>query len=152
MDLDKILTVTLSGVRPEEETAVKSLIADCNLPSSDLTSEKLRHFLVARKGDAVVGAVGLEIVQPYALLRSLAVDEAYRGQGIAVQLTEAVERFARTMGVTTLYLLTLTAEELFSQCKFLKTSRDEAPESLQAMDEFKTLCPDTAVCMQKQLT
>ena len=151
MDLDKILTVTVSGVRPEEENGVRALIAACQLHTEDLTTDKLRHFIVARKGEAVVGAVGLELVQPHALLRSLSVDEAHRGQGVATQLIEAVERYARMMGVEKLYLLTMTAEGFFSRREFLKTRRSEAPATLQATDEFKTLCPDTAVCMNKQI-
>ncbi len=151
MDLDQILAVTLSGVRPEEETAVQALLVACDLPVSDLTSEKLRHFLVARKGDQVVGTVGLELFPPHALLRSLAVDEAHRGQGIADKLLAAVERYARMMGATTLVLLTLNAEEFFSRHEFKKSRRSHAPASLQETDEFKTLCPDTAVCMHKQI-
>ncbi len=152
MDLEQILVVTLSGVRPEEETAVQALLADSILPVSDLTSEKLRHFLVARKGDLVVGTVGLELFPPHGLLRSLAVDEAHRGQGIAAKLLTAIEQYARMMEVDTLYLLTPTAADFFSQREFTKTSRREAPQSLLATEEFKTLCPDTAVCMQKRLS
>ena len=151
MDLDQILAVTLSGVRPEEEAAVQALLLSCDLPVSDLTSEKLRHFLVARKGDLVVGTVGLELFPPHGLLRSLAVDEAHRGQGIADKLLVAVERYARMMGVTTLVLLTLTAEEFFNRREFVKTSRSEAPAQLAGTEEFKNLCPETAVCMRKQI-
>ena len=94
MDLDEILSVTFSGVRPEEEQAVMALLADCDLHAGDMSSEKLRHFLVARKGDAVIGTVGLEIFPPQALLRSLAVAEDFRGQGIARRLIGAIERYA----------------------------------------------------------
>ncbi len=152
MDLEKILTVTVSGTRSEEEAAVKRLLTDCQLHTADLTFEKLRHFIVARKGDAVVGTVGLELCQPHALLRSLAVSSDHRGQGIGAQLIGAVERYARMMGVTTLYLLTMTAEGFFKRCEFRETGRSDAPAALQATGEFKTLCPDTAVCMCKQIT
>ena len=151
MDLDQILAVTLSGVRPEEAPAVKRLVADCDLPTADLTDEKLRHFLVARKGDVVVGTVGVELFPPQALLRSLAVEEAYRGQGIASKLLQAVERYARMMGATQLVLLTLTAEDYFSRYRYSTIKRSDAPASLEATEEFKTLCPDTAVCMRKQI-
>jgi amino-acid N-acetyltransferase len=151
MDLDKILVVTFSGVRPAEEDAVKILIAACDLHTDDLTVEKLRHFVVARKGDALVGVVGLELFPPHALLRSLAVAGAYRGQGIAAQLVEAAERYARSAAVESLYLLTLTAEGLFRKCAYQKIRRASAPASLQDTAEFKSLCPDAAVCMQKQI-
>lgn len=151
MDLDKILAVTFSGVRPEEEAAVRALISDCELHIRDLSTEKLRHFVVARKGDAVIGTVGLEVFPPHALLRSLAVAKAYRGQGIARRLIGAVERYARTAGVTSIYLLTLTAADLFDKCAYREVSRASAPEELQTTDEFKSLCPDTAACFHKNL-
>lgn len=150
MDLDKILTVTFSGVRPEEEPAVMALLADCDLHTGDLTTEKLRHFIAARKGDAVIGAVGLELFPPHALLRSLAVAEACRGQGIAKRLIAAIERHARIVGGTSIYLLTLTAAGLFEKCAYRQISRESAPEEIQATDEFKTLCPHTATCLHKE--
>ncbi|MBL0715509.1 MAG: GNAT family N-acetyltransferase [Desulfosarcina sp.] len=120
MDLDKIPAVTLSGVRPGEEKTIRSLIASCNLNTSDLTPEKLRHFVVARKGDAVIGAVGLEVLGPHALLRSLTVEEARRGQGIATKLVEAVERYARSLHLDDLFLLTMTADRFLLKTLILK--------------------------------
>lgn len=149
MDLDKILAVTFSGVRPEEENAVLALVADGDLRTGDLSSEKLRHFVVARKGDDVIGVVGLEIFPPHALLRSLAVSEDYRGQGIARRLVGAIERHARNVGVSSIYLLTLTAAGLFDKCTYRQVNRASAPEDLQATDEFRTLCPDSAICLHK---
>ena len=152
MDLDKILMVTYSGVRPTEEDKVKALIADCDMHTDDLTNEKLYHFVVARKGDALVGAVGLELFPPHGLLRSLVVAENHRGQGIALRLVESAERYARSADVNSLYLLTLTAEGLFGKCAYRKVRRESAPNSLQATAEFKSLCPDTAVCMHKSIS
>ena len=151
MDLDTILAVTFSGVRPEEENAVLALLEGCGLQTGDLSSEKLRHFVVARKGDAVVGAIGLEVFSPHALLRSLAVAEDFRGQGIATRLIDAIERHARNVGVNAIYLLTLTAAGLFEKCAYRQVSRESAPDYLQATDEFKTLCPDSATCLHKTI-
>ena len=149
MDLDKILAVTFSGVRPGEESAVMALLQEGDLHIGDLSREKLRHFLVARKGDAVIGVVGLEVFPPHGLLRSLAVVEAYRGQGIARRLIGAIERHARNVGVRSIYLLTLTAAGLFEKCAYRPVRRESAPEDLQATEEFKTICPDSAICLHK---
>lgn len=151
MDLENILAITVSGVRPEEETAVKELLSDCQLHTADLNSEKMRHFIVARKGDTVVGTIGLELSPPHALLRSLAVGQDHRRRGIGAQLIASAERHARMMGVATLYLLTMTAADFFGRCDFRETGRHDAPASLQATDEFKSVCPDTAVCMRKPI-
>ncbi|MDJ0723092.1 MAG: arsenic resistance N-acetyltransferase ArsN2 [Desulfobacterales bacterium] len=151
MDLENILSVTVSGMRPGEEDAVKKVLDVSGLHTSDLTPEKLRHFIVARKGEDIVGVVGVELFQPHALLRSLAVVTTHRGQGIGAQLIVSVERYARMMGATTLYLLTTTAAPFFNHREFRETSRADAPAPLQSTEEFKALCPATAVCMCKQI-
>ena len=85
MKIDQILKITFSGIRNGEEAGVKRLISECGLYTGDISAEKLKHFVIARKGDQVVGAVGLEITGSDALLRSLVVSESYRNQGIATK-------------------------------------------------------------------
>ena len=152
MDVDKILAITLSGVRPGEDTAVLELIAGCNLTIEDLSREKMRHFLLARKGDRIVGVVGLEIAAHEALLRSLAVHDSFRHQGIASRLIGAIEGHAADIGVQALYLLTQSAADFFAKLNYAITDRTAAPPAIQGMEEFKRLCPDTAVCMFKSLS
>ena len=151
MDLNKILAVTFSGLRPEEELAAKELIDACKLTTEDLSAEMMRNFLVARKGDRVVGVIGLEICGQHALLRSLAVAEDFRRQRIAARLTNFIARYAVSHGIQKIYLLTMTAKDFFAKQGYLELDRDQAPEGIQATREFKDLCPDTAVCMYREL-
>jgi len=151
MDMNKILSVTFSGMRTEEESAVKDLIRACQLPTRDLTPEMLRHFLVARKGDRVIGVIGLELCGQAALLRSLAVAEDFRRQGVAARLTTFIARYAVSHGIGTIYLLTTTAKDFFAKQGYRETDRRRAPVSIRATREFKDLCPDTAVCMCRVL-
>ena len=151
MDLDQILGVTLSGVRPEDRDAVVALIRDCGLHTEDITDKMLRDFLVARKGGELAGVVGLEIYGTDALFRSLAVAEAHRGKGIGRKLVEAAEKAARSRGVSTLHLLTMTAEGFFTGRDYEKWDRSRAPEPIRATAEFSRLCPDSAVCMRKKI-
>jgi len=150
-DIDQILPVTISGVRAGEQSAIKALISESGLIIEDITAEKLRHFLLARKGDEIVGVVGLEIAGKDALLRSLVVRESYRVRGIAVKFTEAVERYALSQAVETLYLLTMTAERFFARQGYARTDRSTAPAAMQATREFQHLCPATAICMRKSI-
>ena len=113
MQTDMILPITFSGIRPGEETHVFDLITDAGLSVQDLDSEKLVHFIVARIGDTVVGAVGLEPAGEAALLRSLAVAVKYRKQAIATRLIAAIEKYARSHRVEAIYLLTLDAADFF---------------------------------------
>jgi len=151
MDLEKILPVMLSGIREGEADTIKAFISECGLHIEDLTPEKLRHFIVARKGSKIVGTVGIEPAGSDALLRSLAVSESIRRQGLGTQLTESIEKYARDREVRHLYVLTRTAESFFSSVGYKKSDRAAAPAGIQDTEEFRTLCPDTAVCMQKKL-
>ena len=152
MDMNKILMTTYSGVRQEENAAVMALLGEGGLHTTDLSPANLRDFIVARKGDAVIGVVGLEMAEEDALLRSLTVASRFRGQGIAAGLVDAIERYARSMKVVTLYLLTVTAAGFFRKQGYETIQREEAPPALQTTAEFASLCPDTAVCMRKKLT
>jgi amino-acid N-acetyltransferase len=151
MDLNKILATTFSGMRPEEESAVIDLLSACQLPTQDLTPEMLRHFLVARKGDRVIGVIGLETCGQDGLLRSLAVAEDFRRQGIAARLVNFIARYAASHGIKKIYLLTMTAEAFFSEQGYRPMNRLQAPAGIQATREFHTLCPETAVCMCREI-
>ena len=151
MDVEKILAITFSGMRPEEAPAAKKLLTACRLPREDLTEDMLRNFLVARKGERLIGVIGLEICGPDALLRSLAVDEAFRRQGIAARLTEFIARYATGLGIKDIYLLTTTAEAFFAAHGYRSIDRSLVPESILAAREFSELCPATAVCMYRKV-
>ncbi len=59
--------------------------------------------------------------------------------------------YAHRKQIKTLYLLTLTAEGFFSKLGFNNLDRKNVPETLQGTEEFRSLCPDTAVCMVKNI-
>ncbi len=151
MDIDKIVGIMYSGVRPGEDRQVLDLLAACGLDHGDITAQKLRHFVVARRGEEIVGAAGLEIAGGDALLRSVAVAEKYRRRGVGRALVEAAERHALAMGVTHLYLLTLTAESFFSGLGYLPAPRESAPAGIRETGEFQCCCPDAAACLHKPL-
>ena len=132
-------------------SAIQRLLADCTLPYTDLTPAHLQHFLVVRDGNQLAGTVGLEAVGKYGLFRSLAVSESYRQQGLGVQLTDQIEALAVTLGVEMLYLLTTTAEGFFAKRGYQLTERKDAPVVLQETNEFKSICPSSAVCLVKHL-
>jgi amino-acid N-acetyltransferase len=150
--LNGMMTVTLSGVRPGEAREVNALVRACGLHADDITEPMLRHFVVARKGGRIVGVVGLEVFGTDALLRSLAVEEKSRRQGVAGMLLKAVQRYARSQKITMLYLLTLTAADLFLNRGFELAVRDQAPQQIRNTREFACLCPETAVCLSKRIS
>lgn len=132
-------------------SGIQALLAACDLPYQDLTLAHLEHFWVTREGPRLTGVVGLEVIGDIGLLRSLAIAEGDRGQGIGGQLTGKAEDYARARGVQALYLLTTTASDFFARRGYQPTERAAAPAPLQETAEFQSLCPSTAVCMVKYI-
>ena len=135
----------------DHESEIKQLLAGCDLLYEDITPALLDHFLLGWDGARLVAVIGLEIKNRSALLRSLAVDPAYRNRRIATGLVAKIEDYARSLKVDRLYLLTLTAEVFFKKRGYRIAERDAAPSGIQATAEFNTLCPASAVCLVKHL-
>lgn len=144
--------MTIRPAQASDLPGVRSLLAAAHLPHEDLTAESMRHFLVLLDGSALVGAVGLEIYGEAALLRSLVVAEGARAHGHGLALVAQIEAFARQSGVTSLYLLTTTAQKFFSARGYRTIDRQGAPSSIVGTTEFAALCPSTAALMLKLLT
>ena len=132
-------------------SVVKTLLAQANLPSSDITEAHLEHFIGCGNTQALDGVVGLELYPPYALLRSLAVAADKRGIGLGGALLADAERYARTRGVAEIYLLTNTAERFFERVGYQRMPRDSAPAAIRTTQEFAALCPASAALMRKRL-
>ena len=62
-----------------------------------------------------------------------------------------MEEYAKSLKVSTLYLLTITAEAFFQKQGYRQTARNSAPLEIQLTTEFQSLCPASAVCMAKLL-
>lgn len=144
------MSFTFSFGAAQDAGQVKRLLADCGLPDEDASSH-IEHFLIARSGDDVAGVVGLQMAGPVALLRSLAVAQKYRGQGLGKLLYDRILKYAHDRGIETLYLLTLTARAFFSRRGFTAAERSSAPEQIVATREFAMLCPDSADFMVKDI-
>ncbi len=136
--------------RPPESRS-RALLAECDLPTTDLESRHFDHFLGCGSAEEPQGIVGLEIFGSVALLRSLAVTEEARGLGCGQALVAGAETYAIEKGVHDLYLLTNTAERFFARLGYSRSERNAAPEPIKRTQEFSSLCPDSAALMVKKL-
>ena len=133
------------------ESYVRRLLAEAQLPSSDLTDAHLEHFFGCGSISAPDGIVGLELYESVALLRSLAVSFKSRGQGCGTALIVRAEAFAQSQGVKEIYLLTTTADRFFERLGYARLPREAAPLAIQQTQEFSALCPATSAFMVKRL-
>jgi len=143
------MTLHAEPARPHDLSGALDLLGRSELTDKDV-SEGWGHYFVVREDDGrVVGVAGLELHGEDGLLRSVAVDEDYRGQGLAKALLEAVLARAARVGLRSVYLLTTTAREYFARHGFEDCSRDAAPEAIRASWEFRSGCPSSAAFMQR---
>jgi amino-acid N-acetyltransferase len=144
------MAVIIDSARDAELPAVLALLKQAGLPPDGL-SDHLSTTLVARDASSIVGSAALELYGDAALLRSVAVDQRLRGQGLGQQLTHAALDLARQHGVDTVYLLTETATDFFPRFGFQPTTRSAVAPAVQPSVEFTSACPASAAVLALDL-
>ncbi len=130
---------------------VLSLLTEVHLPVEDLDLEKLSNFIILKHDDRIIGTVGFEKYGSLALLRSLAISQGYQKQNLGRTLVQELEALAKKKNITSLYLLTQTAEMFFFKLGFQRIEREEVPDNIKNTEEFKSICPSSALCMKKNI-
>jgi len=141
------MAIRLEPALPRHRPALEALLLSVHLPIEDLPAD-LGGFTLAFDGDRLVGSAGLERLGSYGLLRSVAVDAAFRGTGLGASLYLAALDTARAAGLREIWLLTTSAEGYFAQRGFERIDRAEAPPEIQAAPQFAGVCPASAVLMR----
>jgi len=137
--------------RPHDLRGALDLLGRSDLPQQDV-AERWGHYFVVREDDGrVIGVAGLEVHAEDGLLRSLAVDDDYRGQGLAAALVGAVLERAKLLGLGSVYLLTTSARDYFGRLGFVLRRREDAPPAVRESWEFRVGCPATAALMSRRV-
>lgn len=125
---------------------IQMLLSRCRLPLEGL-AEFLSTTVVAREADRVVGCAALEIYGTVGLLRSAAIDPAFRSHGLGQQLVQERLAAARTSGIQAVYLLTETAHDYFPRFGFRPVERSVVSPAIHASVEWTSACPESAQAM-----
>lgn len=142
--------VELRTARPADLSEVLVLLGNARLPTAGV-AEAFSHFVVAESEGHLVGAAGLEIYGASALLRSVVVEDSWRGSGVGRRLIDNALHEAKQRGIDDVFLLTTTAEHYFPRFGFACVNRESLADEVQASAEFQGACPSTAVVMRKSL-
>ena len=140
----------ITPARTDDLPAVLELLDRSELPRDGL-AEHFDIALVARDRARVVGSAAIERYGDAGLLRSVAVDSAYRGQGLGARLVSAALDQARQEGLRSVYLLTTTAPEYFPRFGFAPIARGDVAPAVQESVEFTSACPASALVMHAEL-
>ncbi len=140
---------TIGPAAASDAAAVRALLRASSLPV-DGVPDDLAHFLVARsrRDQRLLGVIGLELHGDAALLRSAAVRADTRGIGLGDALVRALLGYAAEREVTTVVLLTTTAERWFPRFGFEPITRADVPAALKVSAEFQGACPASAHVMR----
>jgi len=142
------ISVNIRLANDEDVVAILQLLKTNDLPVSDL-GKGHRIFFVAVTDQRTIGCVAVEIYETVGLLRSVAVKEDFRQNGIGQQLVSQAEKWSSENGLESLFLLTTTASEFFAKRGWQITERNSVPDSIASSSEFASICPTSAICMVK---
>ena len=126
---------------------VIDLLRENNLPVSDLGEDK-QLFALLQDGE-VIGTGGLELLNNYALLRSISVRSDSRNKGLGTLITTALEAISKQKAIDWVYLLTTTAKEFFSRDGYEVINREDAPAAIKNTSEFSFICSSSSTLMRK---
>jgi amino-acid N-acetyltransferase len=142
--------ITYSFATPADKNQIRRLLSDCGLPTAYI-AKHLKSFMVARAAEKLVGVIGLEVYGREGLLRSLCVEPADRGQGIARGLNARILAHAHLWGIDTLYLFTVKAVRFSAKLGFKKIDKKRIPKSIRSSWQFRSFHPYPVVCMMKKI-
>ena len=130
--------------------SIVELLQSEGLPTKDLSPE-LRNFFVVEENTKIIAVAGMEVYGRYALIRSVVVHKNSRHRSFATYLLNKLLKHAQSKSITTLYLITNSAEKYFSAKGFSVIARELVPNEIKSTEEFSTLCPSTATVMAKTI-
>jgi N-acetylglutamate synthase-like GNAT family acetyltransferase/SAM-dependent methyltransferase len=137
--------------RAADFESVRALLRAAALPLEGLETQFGDGYAIAEAQGSLVAVAGVERYGNDGLLRSAAVDPAWRGRGLGQALVRDRIAWARARGLDALYLLTTTAADFFRRSGFAPATRESAPEAIRASREFAQVCPSSAAFMQLPL-
>lgn len=141
----------MTAQRIEDDMALEKLLKflqSNNLPYTDIRLQGNLFIGYFDSQGNLKASGGLEFYGTAALLRSVAVDESWRGKSFGKKIVDDLIENARKHPVEVLYLLTETAHDFFLKKGFDDTARSTVPEAIRSTAEFSQLCPAAAHCMR----
>lgn len=131
-------------------SAVAELLEQNNLSRSGLTDNNVFLFALF-KGDEILGAGALAVIDTFSMLRSVCINKKYQKNRLGSDLCGHLYEKAQALGLKDIYLLTDTAEGFFKKQKFETISRKELPIILEQNVLVQNACSTNSTVMHRKL-
>lgn len=126
----ELLKAKLSDI-PAMQTLVASEVKEGTIlnRTEDEVATNIRSYVLAKDGDKLVGYTALHIhSRRLAEIRSLIVDEDYRGQRVGQRMVEFTLKEAKEIGVEEDVLVLTYLPEFFQKLNFKEINKEVIPE------------------------
>jgi BolA family transcriptional regulator, general stress-responsive regulator len=141
--------LSLAPLAANDERLV-SLLRHNSLPVDDLGGEAKTFFGLVTATGEVVAVAGIELCGSDAMMRSVAVADAYRSKGLGRAIVRNLLADLRRKGVNAVYILTQSAEKFFAELGFSKVERGMVPKAVTETSQFTgTRCSSASAMMLK---
>ena len=147
----ELVKAKLSDI-PAMQTLVADKVKDGTIlnRSEDEVATNIRSYVLAKEGEKLVGYTALHIHSPrLAEIRSLIVDEAYRGRHIGKRMVEFTLDEAKDLGVGEDVLVLTYLPDFFKKLGFREIDKEVIPEHKIWADCIK--CIHFPVCNEVAL-
>ena len=149
-DISMVMSIHHRAATASDLTQILDFLKNNDLPTAGV-SEALENFVIAEDQNGTwVGIAGFEHYGESCLLRSVAIDERFRGQGHGRTLVDNALRKAKAKGARKGYLVTDDAEDYFKRLGFKVVSRADIEETVKSSPEF-AVCRQSALAMWKDI-
>jgi len=147
----ELVKAKLSDI-PQMQALVADKVKDGTIleRSEDEVATNIRSYVLAKEGEKLVGYTALHIHSPrLAEIRSLIVDEAYRGRGIGQRMVAFTLDEAKALGVQEDVLVLTYLPAFFEKLGFKEINKEVIPEHKIWADCIK--CIHFPVCNEVAL-
>jgi amino-acid N-acetyltransferase len=141
---------TLQDILAMQQLVAPEIESGVILPrSNDEIATNIRSYWIALDGEKLIGFVALHIHSPkLAELRSMIIDQNYRGQNIGTELVEKACEEGRRLGLKEVLALTYQ-QRFFERLGFVEIPKESIPEHKIWADCIK--CKHFPVCNEVSL-
>ncbi|WP_316150617.1 GNAT family N-acetyltransferase [Cupriavidus sp. BIC8F] len=129
---------------------IAALLERCGLPTSD-TSNIIESFQVALYEGRIIGCAAAEHHSSSVLIRSVAVEPAYRDRGIAGCLVETLLMRARGTEARDAYLFSTVAPAYFARWGFSLVADEKVPLEVKSSPAVQRAAQASALGMRCEL-